>query len=100
MLRHRIAEWLAEAEALKQLTYHIVQMKMRGQDVTKEISMGKLLSGQFITKVADGCLQMHGGMGFMNEMKISRFFRDSKLISIGGGASEIMCEIISKTTGL
>ncbi len=100
VLRHRIAQWLAEAEALKQLAYHIVQMKMKGQDVTKEISMGKLLSGQLLVKVADGCLQMHGGMGFMNEMKISRFFRDTKLISIGAGANEVMCEIISKTAGL
>ncbi len=100
VLRHRIAQWLAEAEALKSLTYHIVQMKMKGQDVTKEISMGKLLSGDLINKVADGCLQMHGGMGFMNEMRVSRFFRDAKLISIGGGASEVMCEIISKTSGM
>jgi citronellyl-CoA dehydrogenase len=100
VLRHRIAQWLAEAEALKQLTYHIVQMKMKGRDVTKEISMGKLLSGQLLVKVADGCLQMYGGMGFMNEMKISRFFRDTKLIAIGGGANEVMCEIISKTSGL
>jgi citronellyl-CoA dehydrogenase len=100
VLRHRIAQWLAEAEALKQLTYHIVQMKMKGQDVTREISMGKLLSGQLINKVADGCLQMHGGMGFMNEMRISRFLRDAKLIAIGGGANEVMCEIISKTSGI
>ncbi len=100
VLRHRIAQWLTEAESLKRLTYHIVQMKMKDQDVTKEISMGKLLSGQLINKVADGCLQMHGGMGFMNEMRISRFFRDAKLISIGGGADEVMCEIISKTSGL
>ncbi len=100
VLRHRIAEWLAEAEALKQLTYHIVQMKMEGQDVTKQISMGKLLSGQLLVKVADGCLQMYGGMGFMNEMRVSRFFRDTKLLAIGGGANEVMCEIISKTAGL
>ncbi len=100
VLRHRIAQWLAEAEALKHLTYYIVKMKMEGQDVTKEISMGKLLSGQLINKVADGCLQMHGGMGFMNEMRISRSFRDSRLTSIGGGASEVMCEIIAKTSGI
>ena len=68
--------------------------------MTKEISMGKLLSGQLLVKVADGCLQMYGGMGFMNEMRISRFFRDTKLIAIGGGANEVMCEIISKTAGL
>ncbi len=100
VLRHRIAQWLAENEAIKQLSYHICRMKMNGQDATKEISMGKLLSGNLVNKVADGCLQMHGGMGFMNEMRISRSFRDSKLTSIGGGASEVMCEIIAKTSGI
>jgi len=100
VLRHRIAQWLTEAEALKSLTYHIVQMKMNKMDVTKEISMGKLLSGQLINKVADGCLQMYGGMGFMNEMRISRVMRDAKLIGIGGGANEVMCEVISKTSDI
>jgi len=94
VLRHRIAEWLTEIECLKSLTYHIVKMKMAGLDVAKEISMGKLFAGRLIHEVADGCLQMHGGMGYMSEMKISRAFRDSRLISIGGGASEVMSEII------
>jgi citronellyl-CoA dehydrogenase len=99
VLRHRISEWLTEAEALKQLTYHIVRMKEAGQDATKEISMGKLLAGNLQVKVMDGCLQMHGGMGFMNEMWISRAFRDARLITIGGGANEVMSEIIFKTSG-
>jgi len=99
VLRHRLAHWLAQAESLQQMTYHIVRMKMEGQDVTREISMGKLLGGDLLNEVSAGCLQMHGGMGFMNEMKISRRFRDSRLISIGAGASEVMSEIITKTYG-
>jgi citronellyl-CoA dehydrogenase len=99
VLRHRLAQWLAEAESLQQLTYHIVRMKMAKMDVTKEVSMGKLLAGELINKVTDGCLQMFGGMGLMEEMKISRAFRDARLISIGGGASEVMCEIITKMSG-
>jgi citronellyl-CoA dehydrogenase len=99
VLRHRISGWLAEIEALKQLTYHIVRMKENGQDATKEISMGKLLAGNLLGKVPDGCLQMHGGMGFMNEMWISRAYRDSRLMSIGGGASEVMSEVIFKMAG-
>ena len=74
-------------------------MKMAGQDVTKEISMGKLFSGNILDEVAGGCLQMYGGMGFMNEMLISRYYRDSKLISIGGGASEVMSDILAKLEG-
>jgi citronellyl-CoA dehydrogenase len=99
VLRHRFAQWMAETESLKQLTYHIVRMKMEKRDVTKEVSMAKLLAGQLINKVADGCLQMYGGMGLMNEMLISRIFRDARLISIGGGANEVMCDIITKFSG-
>lgn len=99
VLRHRMAEWLAETEALRQLCYHIVRMKENHQDVTREISMGKLLAGNLMNKVTDGCLQMHGGLGFMNEMWISRAYRDSRLLAIGGGASEVMSEIIFKLTG-
>ncbi|MDA8406649.1 MAG: acyl-CoA dehydrogenase family protein [Deltaproteobacteria bacterium] len=99
VLRHRLVQWLAEIESLKQLTYHIVRMKMQRLDVTREISMGKLLSGQLITKVADGCLQMFGGMGLMNETLISRYYRDARLLPIGGGADEVMSDIVAKKEG-
>jgi citronellyl-CoA dehydrogenase len=99
VLRHRLVDWLTEAECLKQLTYHIVRMKMQNLDVTREISMGKLIAGQLIRKVADGCLQMFGGMGFMTESLISRYYRDARIMSIGGGADEIMSEIIARLEG-
>ena len=100
VLRHRIADWLTEIECLKQLTYHIVRMKMEGLDVTREVSMGKLFAAQIAQKVADGCLQMYGGLGYMNEMLISRYYRDARLFSIGGGANEVMREIISRVEGI
>lgn len=100
VLRHRLVQWLTEVESLKQLTYHITRMKEAGQDASKEISMGKLLAGQLASKVSDGCLQMYGGAGFMNEMKISRIFRDSRLTAIGGGANEVMSDVIAKMEGM
>ena len=99
VLRHRLADWLTEIECLKQLTYHIVRMKMAGLDVTREVSMGKLYAAQLVMKVADGCLQMFGGLGFMNEMLITRYYRDGRLLSIGAGADEVMREIIAKIEG-
>jgi len=96
VLRHRLADWQTEIECLRQLTYHIVRMKQAGLDVTREVSMGKLYAARVIQKVADGCLQMYGGLGFMEEMLISRCYRDAKLISIGGGTDEVMREIIAK----
>lgn len=99
VLRHRLVEWLSEIECLQQLTYHIVRMKAAGQDVSREISMGKLFGGNLLSKVADGCLQMYGGLGFMNEMRVSRAYRDARLLSIGGGASEVMSDVIAKMEG-
>jgi citronellyl-CoA dehydrogenase len=99
VLRHRLADWLTEIECLRQLTYHIVRMKMEGLDVTREVSMGKLFAAQLTRKISDGCLQMYGGLGYMNEMLISRYYRDARLFSIGGGADEIMREIIARLEG-
>jgi citronellyl-CoA dehydrogenase len=50
--------------------------------------------------VADTCLQFHGGLGYMEEMWTSRYFRDSRLIAIGGGADEVMLRVLTKTEGL
>ena len=99
VLRHRLADWQTEIECLRQLTYHIVRMKEAGLDVTREVSMGKLFAARTVRKIADGCLQMYGGSGYMAEMLISRSFRDARLISIGGGADEIMNEINARMEG-
>ena len=99
VLRHRLADWLTEIEGLQQLIYHIVRMKEARLDATREVSMGKLLASRVLIKVADGCLQMFGGLGFMNEMLISRYYRDARGLAIGGGADEIMREVLAKLEG-
>ncbi len=58
--------------------------------------MAKLFAGDLMQRVAYDCQQLHGGMGYVTESHIARAFRDARLITIGGGASEIMKEIISK----
>jgi citronellyl-CoA dehydrogenase len=99
VLQHRLADWLMEIECLRQLTYHIVGMKSAGLEATREISMGKLKAAKVLQEVAAGCIQMFGGMGYMNEMLITRYYRDSRIISVGGGADEVMCEVIAKLEG-
>ena len=96
VLQHRLADWVTEIESLKQFIYHMVRMKQAGLDATREISMGKLIAGQLLNKVADGCLQMHGGMGYMKESIISRYYRDARGLSIGGGADEVLRGVITK----
>jgi citronellyl-CoA dehydrogenase len=99
VLQHQLADWLTEVECLQQLIYHIVRMKEAGLDATREISMGKLMVGQLFPKIVSGCLKMHGGMGFMSEMIISRYYRDACGLAIGGGADEVMRNIIAKLEG-
>jgi citronellyl-CoA dehydrogenase len=61
--------------------------------------MAKLLAGRLVRKLADWCVQFHGGYGYMDEYYISRYWRDSRLLSIGGGADEVMLQIIAKIEG-
>lgn len=96
VLRHRIAQLATELESIKTYTYLICQMHHEKKYCVKEASMSKLLATELSDKVAYQCLQMFGGYGYMEEYKIARFFRDSRLGTIGGGSSEIMCEIIAK----
>ncbi len=97
--RHTFAELQTEIEAARWLTYRAVDLFVRKQDATKEITMAKLFAGELLNKVVDRCVQAHGGFGYSDEFPISRMFRDSRLITIGGGTSEIMKEILSKRLG-
>lgn len=99
VLQHRLAEWLTDIECLRALSYQVVEMKEAGLDATREITMGKLKGANLLQDVAAGCIQMYGGMGYMNEMLITRYYRDARIISVGGGANEIMSEVIAKLEG-
>jgi citronellyl-CoA dehydrogenase len=97
--RHKFAELQTEIEAGRWLTYRAIDLFVRKEDATKEITMAKLYCGELLNKVVDRCVQAHGGFGYSDEFPISRAFRDSRLITIGGGTSEIMKEILSKRFG-
>ncbi len=99
-VRHELVQLEAELEAARQLTYRAVHLVIANDDMAiREITMSKLIAGELACKVADRCLQLHGGMGYMHEAEISRAWRDARLITIGGGTSEIMREILSKLAG-
>jgi alkylation response protein AidB-like acyl-CoA dehydrogenase/putative sterol carrier protein len=96
VLRHRIAQLSAEVESIKYYNYHVCRLHNDGQYAVKESSISKLLSTELSDKVATQCLQCFGGYGYMEEYKIARMFRDSRILPIGGGSSEIMREILAK----
>jgi citronellyl-CoA dehydrogenase len=99
VVHFRLAELRTEVEALRSLTYRAVESYVSGKDVTKLASMAKLKAGRLSREVADSCLQFWGGMGFTADNPISQAYRDSRLISIGAGADEIMLGIICKFEG-
>jgi citronellyl-CoA dehydrogenase len=98
--RHQFVDMLTELDAGQMLAYRASDKFARGEDATIEISQAKLYCGEVANKIIDRCLQFHGGMGYMEEYFIARAWRDMRLITIGGGTSEIMREIISKWIGL
>jgi citronellyl-CoA dehydrogenase len=95
----RLAELRTEVECLRALTYSAVDSYATGKDVTRLASMAKLKCGRLSREIADSCLQFWGGMGYTQENPISRAWRDGRLVSIGGGADEIMLGIIAKLEG-
>ncbi|XP_037650855.1 probable acyl-CoA dehydrogenase 6 [Sebastes umbrosus] len=92
----RLAELQTEVELLRSLLQRSTAMYIKGNDVTKLASMAKLKGGRLAREVGDSCLQYWGGMGFTSDVLVSRFYRDSRLLSIGGGADEVMLAIICK----
>lgn len=99
VVHYRLAELRTEVEALRALTYRAVEMYVGGKDVTRLASMAKLKCGRLSREVTDACLQYWGGMGFTWDNPISQAYRDSRLVSIGGGADEVMLGIICKLEG-
>jgi citronellyl-CoA dehydrogenase len=99
-VQFRLAELSADLDVLRHYNYACADAYMRGEDTTRFATIAKLKAGRLQREAADTCLQFHGGMGYMEETWVSRFFRDSRLLSIGGGADEVMLQILSRLDGL
>jgi acyl-CoA dehydrogenase len=96
VLRHKVAQLASEIECTKVFVLTTAKQHAEGKYVVKECSMAKLLSTELADKCMYQCLQFFGGYGFMEEYKVARAFRDSRIGTIGGGTSEIMRDIIAK----
>ncbi len=88
-----------ELEAARQLAYHAAFLIDSEIDCVQEVSIAKLFCCEAAFQIADRCLQIHGGYGYMNEYPISRAWRDARLGTIGGGTSEVMKDVIGGSLG-
>lgn len=95
-IRQRLAMRQAEVEAARQLVYHAAWLDAQGGDCVREVSMVKALCGELSNRVTYDCLQFHGGFGYLRDSAIERMYRDARIDSIGGGATEVMLEEVAK----
>jgi citronellyl-CoA dehydrogenase len=100
VMHYKMAEMQAQLEAIRSLLYRATDRYVEGGNVTKLASMAKYLVGVMASEMPGQLLQFWGGQGYMAENRISRVFRDMKLVGIGGGANEVMLQIVSKEMGI
>jgi len=100
VVAHMLADAATELAAARALVYDTAWRILHGDYPVAEISMAKKYSAQVFNRLVDTCLQVHGGMGYMHESRVSRAFRDARLQRIGAGTDEIMNEVIAKRLGI
>ncbi len=96
VIRQRLAMLEAKTHAARQFLYHCGWLASQERDCVREVSMLKALTGELANEVVYTCQQFHGGMGYMRESAIERLARDARVLSIGGGATEVMLEEVAK----
>ncbi len=100
VIRHKFAEMATKIETARQLVYTTAWRFQNGEYPVREISMAKLHAARIAVEVADECIQIHGGAGYMKEYGIERVWRDLRLNRIGAGTDEIMLDVIGRSFGL
>jgi citronellyl-CoA dehydrogenase len=99
-LQYTLAELFAEVQILREFTYSCAAKFAAGEDIAQVSTVAKLKAGRLARTVADTCIQYHGGVGYMEETWVSRYFRDARLLSIGGGADEVLLRMLTKQYGM
>jgi acyl-CoA dehydrogenase len=95
IIQHYLAEMALDVEALRSMTYRVAWMVDQGMNVVKEAAMAKLYGSEIYNRVADVAVQIHGGIGYIKEYPIERYYRDARITKIYEGTSEIQKNIIA-----
>jgi len=99
-LQYRLAELVADVDVVHEYCLAAAARKVAGEDVTRMATIAKLKAGRLARDVADTAVQFHGGMGYAEDLWVARYFRDTRLISIGGGADEVMLRVLALLEGM
>lgn len=96
VVRNKLAWMASKAAAVRALTYQCALMIEQGKDTVREVSMLKAFGAETLQEVVHTCLQLHGGTGFITGTPVERMARDARILTIGGGATEVMLEEVAK----
>ena len=99
-LQYRLAELVADIDVVREYCLAAADRIVAGEDVTRMATIAKLKAGRLVREVADAAVQYHGGMGYAEDLWVSRYYRDARLVSIGGGADEVMLRVIAMLEGM
>ena len=100
VIQYRLAELIADIDVVREFCYAAADKVVAGEDATRMATVAKLKAGRLAREVADAAMQFHGGMGYAEDMWVERYYRDVRLISIGGGADEVMLRILTMMEGM
>jgi alkylation response protein AidB-like acyl-CoA dehydrogenase len=95
-IQFKLADMATQIDAARLLTYRSAAMKNAGKPTTKESSMAKLYASEVAVRVSEECVQIHGGYGYIKDYPAEKYWRDSKLCTIGEGTSEIQRTVIAR----
>jgi len=98
-IQFKLADMAMEVELARTLVLKAAWLKDEGKPFTKEGAMAKLFASEVATRAANQAIQIHGGAGYMEDLPVSRFWRDAKLTEIGEGTSEVQRLVIAKQLG-
>ncbi len=96
VVRNKLAWVASKAAAVRALTYQCALMIDQGKDTVREVSMLKAFGAETLQEVVHTCLQLHGGSGYIIGTPVERMARDARILTIGGGATEVMLEEVAK----
>jgi acyl-CoA dehydrogenase len=100
VLQHKMVDMAVEIEKTKNLAYRALYLLGQGQDAEIEATMAKAYAGEMIKQVTDSSVQIHGGMGYMMETPVQRYWRDARALSISGGTTQLMNENLTRRLGI
>jgi acyl-CoA dehydrogenase len=95
VVRHRLAEMARQTDVARTYTRAVADAWQSGEDVVARVAMAKNTAVAACDYVVDNAVQLHGGLGYMRESEVERHYRDSRILGIGGGANEIMTEVVA-----